>query len=154
MRLLDGPDLFHLAQERPDQPMHTLKVAVLERPVDERTLGEWAERTLPSVEPLRWRVARTALARPVLVDEGPPDLDQHLRRIALDQPATEDDFVAVLSGLCSGPALDRSRPLWALWHVVGLAGDRDALVFQLHHVLADGQGSVALWEALADGADR
>jgi len=153
VRALDGPDLFHLAQERPGRPMHTLKVAVLERPVPCADLDQWAAEVVPAVEPLRRALVGLPAARPVWVDGGPPHLRHHVRHVALPAPGGERELTDLLGELCAEP-LDRSRPPWLMWHVGGLAGDRDALVLQVHHVLADGGGSVALWEALADGGAR
>ena len=152
MRLLDGPDLFHLEQERPGRPMHTLKVAVLAGRVPCDHVDAWARSTLSAVEPLRQRLARPPLARQVWIDAGEPDLAYHVQHVALAEPGGEAEFLAVLSELCSGAVLDRTRPLWRLWHISGLSGDRDAVVFQVHHVVADGNASVALWQAVADGA--
>jgi WS/DGAT/MGAT family acyltransferase len=151
MRPLDGPDLFHLAQERPDRPMHTIKAAVLERPVDRSAIDEWAVTTLTACEPLRWRLERIGLALPVWVDADELDLGYHVRHHALAAPGDEASFSAALADLCT-PMLDRHRPLWRLWHLTGLAGNRDALVFQIHHAVADGAASTALWQAIADGA--
>ncbi|MCU0268492.1 MAG: WS/DGAT domain-containing protein [Acidimicrobiales bacterium] len=153
MRPLDGPDLFHLAQERVDRPMHTLKVAVLDRRVACDEVDRWAEQALTQVEPLRRRLARLPLSRPVWTDGGDPHVGYHVCHVELAEPGGEAQLSDLLSDLCSGP-LDRSRPLWRLWHVQGLTGGRDALVLQVHHAVGDGAASVALWEALADGADR
>lgn len=153
MRGLDGPDLFHLAQERPGRPMHTLKVAVLERPVPCADLDRWAAEVVPAVEPLRRQLVGLPTARPVWVDGGPPHLRHHVRHVVLPAPGGGRELADLLGELCAEP-LNRSRPPWLMWHVGGLAGGRDALVLQVHHVLADGGGSVALWEALADGGDR
>ena len=153
MRELDGPDLFHLAQEQPDRPTHTLKVAVLERSIACEEIDRWAQDTLSSLEPLRERLDGWRLTRPVWVDGGEPDFDYHLRHVTLAAPGDERALSAQLSALCSD-MLDRGRPLWRLWHVTGLAGERDALVFQMHHAVADGGASVAIWEAIADGSSH
>ena len=153
MRHLDGPDLFHLAQERPDRPMHTVKVAVLGRRLERAAIDRWAAEVLPSIEPLRLRLAGPPLARPVWIDGGDPDLGHHVGHLSIDEPGGEAELSAALARLCAGE-LDRRRPLWRLWHLTGLAGDRDALAFQVHHAVADGDGSVSLWEAIADGAIR
>jgi WS/DGAT/MGAT family acyltransferase len=150
VRPLDGPDLFHLAQERADRPMHTLKVAILDRALDPADVRRWAVAVLPTVEPLRLRLAGLPLARPVWVDAGPLDLDYHLVHHLLDAPGSESELTAELSRLC-GARLDRDRPLWRVWHLTGLAGRGDAFVLQVHHAVADGAGSVALWTSLADG---
>ena len=151
MRALDGPDLFHLAQERPERPMHTLKVAVLERPLSCEEVDRWAGDVLPQIEPLRLRLARVGPSRPVWIDGGPPALAHHLRHHIIEAPGGEAELSAALADLCTG-VLDRDRPLWRLWHLTGLASGGDALVLQLHHVVGDGTASAALWEAVADGA--
>jgi diacylglycerol O-acyltransferase / wax synthase len=153
VRPLDGPDLFHLAQERPGRPMHTLKVAVLERPVPPDEVDRWTRATLTAVEPLRRRLVGLPRARPVWIDGGAPEPARHLEQVALPSPGGEAELVDLLSDLCGRP-LDQELPLWRLWHVTGLAGGRDALVFQVHHALADGNGSVTLWEAVADGSEQ
>ena len=150
MRPLDGPDLFHLAQERPGRPMHTLKIAILGGAVDCDELDTWARQTLLTIEPLRRRLAYPPFGRPVWVHDEHPDLSYHVQHVAAAAPGDEGSLADVLSGLCSGE-LDRARPLWRLWHISGLSGGRDALAFQLHHVVGDGNASVSLWEAIAAG---
>lgn len=152
MHPLDGPDLFQLAQERPARPMHTLKVAVLDGEVEARAVEEWVAARCTTVAPLRWRLAGPRWARPVWVDGGPPEVAAHVEHTSLPAPGDERALEVLLSRLCSG-RLARDRPLWHLTHVTGLAGGRDALVLRVHHALADGSGSVALWEALSDTAD-
>ena len=149
MHPLDGPDLFQLAQERPARPMHTLKVAVLDGEVEARAVDEWMTSKSATAAPLRWVLAGPRWARPVWVDGGPPEVTAHLDHMSLPAPGGEREIEALLSRLCSG-RLERDRPLWHLTHVTGLAGGKDALVFQVHHALADGSGSVALWDALSD----
>jgi WS/DGAT/MGAT family acyltransferase len=47
--------------------------------------------------------------------------------------------------------LDRTRPLWELWLVAGLANGRVGLVLKLHHSLADGLAAVQIAGLLLDG---
>lgn len=151
MHPLDGPDLFQLAQERPARPMHTLKVALLDGTVDASAVDAWVAEAVTAVAPLRWVLAGPRWARPVWVDGVVPDVGAHVEHAQLPVPGGERELDALLSRLCSG-RLDRRRPLWHLTHVSGLVGGGDALVFQVHHALADGSGSVALWEAMSDTA--
>ena len=150
MQPLDGPDLFHLAQERPGRPMHTLKIAILERAVDCAEIDRWAQETLFTIEPLRRRLAYPPVGRPVWVSDGRLERSYHVQHVETAAPGGEQQLADVLSALCSGE-LDRTRPLWRIWHVTRLAGGRDALVLQLHHVVGDGNASVSLWEAMAAG---
>ncbi len=151
MRRLDGPDLFHLAQERPDRPMHTLKVAIVDGALGAEVVDRWVAEVVAPQEPFRLVLAGLPGSRPVWVDGGPPRLEHHVTHRELPGPGGEAELRATLSDLCGG-RLDRRRPLWHLWHLTGLAGGRAALVFQVHHVVGDGGASVAIWEAIADGA--
>ena len=47
-----------------------------------------------------------------------------------------------------GERLERSRPLWELWVVDGLADGRIAHVWKQHHALADGLSSVRLMDEI------
>ena len=40
--------------------------------------------------------------------------------------------------------LDRGKPLWEMWVVEGLEGDRFAIITKAHHCMIDGVGSVEL----------
>src|SRR5437667_320491 len=46
--------------------------------------------------------------------------------------------------------LDRTKPLWELWYVEGLAGGRTALISKTHHSLVDGISGVDLATVLFD----
>jgi diacylglycerol O-acyltransferase / wax synthase len=49
--------------------------------------------------------------------------------------------------------LDRSRPLWEIWLLIGMAGNRLGLLIRLHHVVADGMAVLALLAPLFELAD-
>ena len=66
-------------------------------------------------------------------------------------PAPGDE--AALLALCAElnePALPRSRPLWEMWLLTGLVGNRAALLIRLHHAAADGMAAQDLLAALFD----
>jgi diacylglycerol O-acyltransferase len=145
---LSGQDAYFLYRETAGALMHTLKVAVCEPP--EPPLGEAA--LLASVEghlhllpPLRRRLVPVPLGfhHPVWIEDPAFDLRAHVRRAALPAPGGARELDAFVGGIASLP-LDRTRPLWELWEVGGLAGGRVAYVLKLHHALADGVASAAL----------
>jgi diacylglycerol O-acyltransferase len=89
--------------------------------------------------------------RPVWVDDPHFNVAFHVRHTALPSPGDE----AQLRRLCGrvfSQGLDRSRPLWELWLVEGLAGDRFALLSKTHHALVDGVSGVDIATVLFDTA--
>jgi WS/DGAT/MGAT family acyltransferase len=84
---------------------------------------------------------------PVWVDDAGFDLTYHVRHIALPRPGSEDQLRTVAGSILS-QALDRTRPLWEVWVVEGLAEGGLALVSKVHHCMVDGIGGVDLLKVL------
>src|SRR4029453_17189490 len=81
------------------------------------------------------------MANPVWVDDENFDLGYHVRRSALPRPGSLDQLRELVGRIISRP-LDRSRPLWEMYFVEGLADGRIALLSKSHHVLVDGVDTV------------
>lgn len=79
--------------------------------------------------------------RPVWVDDPSFDISNHVRTAALAPPGGPAELRTWMSSLLEGP-LDRSRPLWEVWVVTGVAGDRVAVVPKINHVMADGMAAL------------
>ncbi len=109
------------------------------------------EARLHRVPRLRQRLSFPPLAMgpPVWVDDEHFDIDYHVRLTALPRPGDDAQLHELMGRLQSLP-LDRSRPLWELWFIDGLAGDRVGLVIKTHHALGDGIANVDLAMALVD----
>ena len=143
MERLTGIDASFLYMETPSVHMHTIKVAVL-RPapgVDysiERVKADLRAR-LHLLPPFRRRIVGVPLGfhHPVWIEDARFDLEHHVRRVAVPAPGGPREMDAVISEIASTP-LDRSRPLWELWLLEGLADGRVAAVGKVHHALADG----------------
>lgn len=56
----------------------------------------------------------------------------HVRHTALPHPGGDEELKR-LAGRVFSQSLDRSRPLWELWLVEGLEGERFALLSKTHH---------------------
>ncbi len=89
--------------------------------------------------------------RPVWVDDPQFRLPFHLRHTALPAPGSEAQLRR-LAGRIFSQALDRGRPLWELWLVEGLTGDRFALISKTHHALIDGVSGVDIASVIFDTA--
>src|SRR5690606_4235003 len=73
---------------------------------------------------------------PVWVDDDSFNFDYHVRHTSLPRPGT-DAQLRDLAGRIDSQQLDRSKPLWELWVVEGLEGDRFAIIAKIHHCMMD-----------------
>jgi diacylglycerol O-acyltransferase / wax synthase len=155
---LTGADRMNLLVERPEAPLHVSLLGVLDGgplTCDGRLL----------VEPVRAALDRALVraprlgqvVRPTRPGQGPPawvdaasvDLDRHLRVVPVAVPGDEPAFLAAAEAVLA-PPMDRSRPLWDLTLLPGLAGGNVGLVLRLHHAVADGVAAVRLLGAILD----
>jgi WS/DGAT/MGAT family acyltransferase len=109
------------------------------------------ERRLHLVPRYRQRLAFVPLAqgRPKWVDDPSLNLRYHVRHTALPAPGGEVELRA-LAGRVFSQQLDRDKPLWELWLVDGLEGDRFAILSKTHHALVDGVSGVDIATVLFD----
>lgn len=97
-----------------------------------------------------WSRCRTAPAgRPVWVEDRDSRVGYHVRHTALPSPGSHEQLLTLTSPLFP-PWLDRTKPLWGMWRVEGLADGRFAIVAKTHHAMTDGAGGVDLLTALVD----
>jgi len=92
---------------------------------------------------------RPGLGRPLWVDAPSFDVTEHVRVHPLPAAADEEQLLRACEQLHQR-RLNPSRPLWALWLLPGLPGDRVGMFMKLHHVVADGMAGLALFGALLD----
>jgi WS/DGAT/MGAT family acyltransferase len=77
------------------------------------------------------------------------DIATHVTRAALPSPGGERQLLDWAADFWSH-RLDRSRPLWRMVLLEGLAGGRWALATKTHHCLVDGVGSIDVGSILLD----
>jgi WS/DGAT/MGAT family acyltransferase len=96
----------------------------------------------------RQKIARIPrLESPVWVDDERFNLSYHVRHTALPAPGDERQLKR-LAGRIMSQQLDRGKPLWEMWFVEALEGDRFAVISKIHHCLADGVSGVDLLSGL------
>jgi diacylglycerol O-acyltransferase / wax synthase len=89
--------------------------------------------------------------RPVWVDDPHLNLEYHVRQSALAPPGSEEQLRTMAARVFS-QQLDRSKPLWELWLVEGLEGDRFAIVGKSHHALVDGVSGMDITTVIFDSS--
>jgi diacylglycerol O-acyltransferase / wax synthase len=116
-------------------------------------LVETIESRLHLVPRYRQRLAFVPLGqgRPRWVDDPHFNARYHIRHTALPAPGGDEELKR-LAARVFGQRLDRSKPLWEVWLVEGLEGDRFALLSKTHHALVDGVSGVDIVSVLFDTA--
>jgi diacylglycerol O-acyltransferase / wax synthase len=109
------------------------------------------ESRLPRVPRFRQRVVRPRLGLgwPLWVDVPDVDVADHVGLCLVESPGDEARLLSAVEHLRRRP-LDRSRPLWRLWLLPGLADGRLGLYIRVHHAIADGTAGVAMLRTLLD----
>lgn len=106
---------------------------------------------LPQVPRFRQLLLRPrfGLGWPLWVDAPAFDIAEHVRTIALPQPAGDAELLAACAELAQR-RMDLSRPLWELWLMPGLPDGQVGAYLKLHHALADGGAALVTFAALLD----
>jgi diacylglycerol O-acyltransferase / wax synthase len=89
--------------------------------------------------------------RPVWTDDPHFNPRYHIRHTGLPRPEDEAELKQ-LAGRVFSQRLDRSKPLWELWLVAHMAGERFAVIAKTHHALVDGISGVDITTVLFDAS--
>ena len=151
MERLSPLDASFLYLEGPRTPMHISSLAIYEGPPPpDDDLRAMLDRRLELVPRFRQRLGTVPFGqhRPAWVDDESFDLDAHLQHVAL--PVRSEGALMQLTGRILSTPLCRTRPLWEMWLITGLARDRFAILSKTHHCLWDGISGVDLHAVLLD----
>jgi len=149
---LSGLDASFLHLEQGGAHMHVASTTIFEGPTPEYDeFRDHIDSRLHLVPRFRQklRFIPFGLSRPVWEDDPHLNLEYHVRQTALPEPGSEEQL-RILAARVFSQALDRSKPLWELWLVDGLEGDRFAVVGKSHHALVDGVSGVDITTVLYD----
>src|SRR5262245_58815011 len=129
-RLSTSDASFYRLENTPT-PMYVGSLSILRRPragLSYETLLATVEKRLPQIPRYRQvvREVKLGLARPVWLDDRDFDITYHIRRSALPSPGSDEQLHELIARLGSRP-LDKSRPLWEMYLIEGLARNRIAI---------------------------
>lgn len=148
-RALSGADRAWLLMDRPTNPMVIVGLLVLATPLSLGALRALIiERFLPC-EPFRCvPIAETAAAH--WERSAGFEVDDHVLRAALPEPAGRVELEALASELASTP-LKEGIPLWT-FHLVERYERGSAIIVRIHHCYADGIALVRVLLGMADAS--
>ena len=142
---LSTSDASFYQLENTATPMYVGSLSILRQPragLSYETLLATVEQRLPQIPRYRQKVREVTmrLARPVWIDDRDFDITYHVRRSALPSPGSDEQLHELIGRLAARP-LDKSRPLWEMYLVEGLAKNRLALYTKSHQALINGMGA-------------
>jgi WS/DGAT/MGAT family acyltransferase len=156
MKPLSGLDGAFLHLETPETPMHVASLHLFDLPAGHRgdfhaDIKRQLRRRLHLAPIFERKLAPMPLqfANPVWVQDDAVDLDHHVQRITLPGPGGQAELEDCVARL-HGELLDRSRPLWRLYVLDGLASGQVGYYMKVHHAVLDGQAGVLLAQVLFD----
>jgi diacylglycerol O-acyltransferase / wax synthase len=154
MQQLSGLDNAFLLMETGGQLGHVASLSFFEAPGDRSfrdALQHTLEQRLHLLPPYRRRLVEVPLDldRPYWIEDPHFDLDFHLRHIAVPPPGDDQQLSELVSRLHARP-LDRSKPLWEIYVIEGIANGRIALYSKIHHCTIDGVSGAEMTQVLLD----
>jgi diacylglycerol O-acyltransferase / wax synthase len=155
---LSTSDASFYRLENTATPMYVGSLSILRRPragLSYETLLATVEQRLAQIPRYRQKVRGVAVgvARPVWIDDADFDITYHVRRSALPSPGSDEQLHELVARLAARP-LDKSRPLWEMYLVEGLAKNRVALYTKSHQALINGMTALEIGHVIADRTRR
>jgi diacylglycerol O-acyltransferase len=151
---LSWGDTVFLHLEREGMPLNVASICIFEGEVRFEDCVQFIESKLPLLPRYLKRVvpAPFGLGLPSWEYDPEFDLRRHVHEVMLKH-GTDIELKAVAAKLF-GSVMDRRHPLWDISVVRGLKGNRTAMIFRLHHCLADGIAGVGILSVLLDASQE
>ena len=142
---LSSLDASFLYYEKKEAPLHVGSTSIFDGEIP----FEEFKAMLASKLPLLPRYQQKVIPAPFNVGhpiwEFDPDFNiaNHIFPLQLEAPGTMEEL-RLLSRQLQSKMLDRNKPLWEIYVVSGLEGNRSALITKVHHAMIDGISGVDL----------
>jgi diacylglycerol O-acyltransferase len=148
---LSAADAAFLYLERKEIPLHIASVSIFDGAIP---FDEFVARITSKLDLVpRYRqivvMPPLNLGLPTWKDDPHFDIRRHVFRVTLDPPGGEAELEGLVGRILS-QLLDRGKPLWDIHVIDGLKGGRGAVIWRVHHSLADGLAGARLLEVMLD----
>jgi WS/DGAT/MGAT family acyltransferase len=136
--------------ERHETPMNIGALTIFEGHIDFDELVRLVEARVPQAPRYQQRVVQATMnmGQPTWIDDPDFYVGNHVRRVRIEPPATEEHLRELVGKLLSR-TLNRAKPLWEVYLIEGLK-DQTAIFFKVHHCMVDGLAAVELFTFLLD----
>lgn len=157
MQQLSGLDASFLYMETPNTYGHVNGLSIYERPSPDFEPFEHVYKRfgdmVGNLAPFRRRLVEVpfGLDHPYWIDDPNFDLDYHVRHIGLAPPGAADQLCEQVSRIV-GRHMDRTRPLWEVYVIEGLADGRWAMLSKTHHATIDGAAGVIMLKMMTESS--
>ena len=149
MKPLSPTDAMFLWLEGRRQPMHVAGLHLYTPPPDagddfvRKLVEDWRDVT-HAISPFDER-AKFRVGHWFWEPDTELEIDYHLRHSALPQPGRIRELLSLVSRL-HGTLMDRTRPLWEINIIEGLADGRIAMYAKVHHAMFDGMSAMKMMQ--------
>ena len=147
---LSWGDTVFLHLEREGMPLNVASICLFEGEISFQDCVRFVESKLPLLPRYFKRVVPAPFGLGLPTWEYDPEFDplRHIREVTFKHGT--DIELRELAGKLFSQVMDRRHPLWDITVVRGLKRNRTALIFRLHHCLADGIAGVGILNLLLD----
>jgi diacylglycerol O-acyltransferase len=150
-RRLSSLDSAFLYLERKECPMHIGSTSVFEGKLTHRDLVKHIEDRLHLLPRYVQKIVPDPfnLAHPTWENADDFDIKNHIFKVKQKKALSDADLVKLAGETMSG-VMDRRKPLWEIYVVEKLEGDRSAMIAKVHHCMVDGISGVDLIKIIFD----
>ena len=150
-RRLSSLDSVFLYLERKECPMHIGSTSIFEGKITYKDLVRHIEDRLFLLPRYVQKVVPDPfnLAHPTWEACEDFDIKNHIFKVSQKKALSEKDLVKVAGELMTG-VMDRSKPLWEIYVVERVEGNRSAMISKIHHCMVDGISGVDLIKIIFD----
>lgn len=150
-RRLNVQDSAFVYFERAEAPLHLGSLGVYEGRIPFQRFVDHLKSRIPLTPRYRQRLMLVPFNVALPTWEYDPEFDilDHVHRVSIPPPG-DDEQLARLAGELFAHPLSRTKPLWEIFVIEGLPGDRTALLAKVHHCLVDGVSGIELLMILLD----
>jgi len=150
-RRLSSLDSVFLYLERKECPMHIGSTSIFEGKLTHKDLVKHIEDRLFLLPRYVQKVVPDPfnLAHPTWEACEDFDIKNHIFKVPQKKALSEKDLVKLAGELMTG-VMDRGKPLWEIYVVERVEGNRSAMIAKVHHCMVDGISGVDLIKIIFD----